>query len=82
MLSEFVSKKLGQARYEILEDGTYYGEIIGLKGVWANTKTLEDCRKELQSALEDWIVFKLKDGDEIPGLRIGNVRLRQVARHA
>jgi len=79
MLTEFISKKLRAARYKKLDDGTYFGEIPGLRGVWANSKNLEDCREELRSALEDWVLFKLKDGDSIPGLSIGMDR-RQLAR--
>lgn len=71
MLTEFIAKRLGEARYKLLKDGTYFGEIPSLQGVWANRKTLENCREELRSALEDWMLFKLKDGDTIPGLRIG-----------
>ena len=71
MLSEFIEKKLKVAKYKFLKDGSYFGEIPGLRGVWANAKNLEDCRKELKSAVEDWILFKLKDGDSIPGLKIG-----------
>lgn len=71
MLSEFIEKKLKTAKYKLLKDRSYFGEIPGLKGVWANAKNLEDCREELKSALEDWILFKLKDGDGIPSLKIG-----------
>ena len=71
MLSEFIEKKIRSARYKILQDGSYFGEIPGLKGVWADANNLEDCRKELKSALEDWILVKLKDGDAIPGLKVG-----------
>ena len=71
MLTEFIAKQLKRARYKLLKDGTYFGEIPGLKGVWANAKNLESCREELRSALEDWLLFKLKDGDAIPGLRVG-----------
>jgi predicted RNase H-like HicB family nuclease len=39
-----------------------------LEGVWANAQTLEDCREELQSGLEDWIVFSLANGYPIPSL--------------
>lgn len=68
MLSEYISKKLREARYKILKNSSYFGEIFGLKGVWANAKSLEGCREELRSALEDWLLLKLKDGDTIPGL--------------
>ena len=78
MLSEYIAKKLGEARYKLLKNRTYFGEIPGLRGVWANTRSLEDCREELRSALEDWLLFKLKDGDAIPGLRIGVDRRRLV----
>lgn len=71
MLNEYITKKMKRARYKILDDGMYFGEISGLNGVWASSKILEDCRKELRSALEDWLLFKLKDGDSIPSLRIG-----------
>ncbi|MBI2122337.1 MAG: type II toxin-antitoxin system HicB family antitoxin [Candidatus Sungbacteria bacterium] len=71
MISEFVEKKLREARYKLLKNKSYLGEIPGLQGVWAHAKNLEDCRKELQSALEDWLLLKLRDGDSIPGLHIG-----------
>ena len=84
MLTEFITKKLKGARYKFLKDGTYFGEIPMLKGVWANAKNLEGCREELRSALEDWMLFKLKDGDAIPGLQIGvdRRRLVKIPQHA
>ena len=57
MLTEFIAKQLSKAHYKLLKDGSYFGEILGLKGVWANKKTLEDCREELRSALKDWLVL-------------------------
>ncbi len=70
MLTEFIFKKLKTAKYKLLEDGSYFGEIPGLYGVWANAETLEDCREELKEVLEDWILLKIKDGDNIPGLKV------------
>lgn len=69
MLTEFINKQIEKAKYELLDDGTYYGEIPGLRGVWANDPKLEDCRKELQEVLEGWLILKLRDGDPIPGLK-------------
>ncbi|PIU99388.1 HicB family protein [Candidatus Wolfebacteria bacterium CG03_land_8_20_14_0_80_36_15] len=69
MLTEFINKKLKEAQYKILKDRTYFGEIPGLKGVWASAKNLEDCRKELQEVLEDWLLLKIKTGDYVPGFR-------------
>src|SRR3989338_5929518 len=81
MLSEYIFKKLKEARYKLLKDGTYFGEIPGLRGVWANAKTLEDCRTKLQEVLEDWIILKMRAGDPIPGLRVP-VATRRILAHA
>ena len=67
MLTKYIQAAMRQAEYEIIEDdGTYYGRIPGFQGVWANESTLEDCREELQSALEDWLVFSLVNGFPVP----------------
>lgn len=68
MITQYIQSQFKKARYKILEDGTYFGEIPGLKGIWASAKNLEDCRRELQEILEEWILLKLADGDSIPGL--------------
>ncbi|OFW00474.1 MAG: antitoxin HicB [Acidobacteria bacterium RIFCSPLOWO2_12_FULL_59_11] len=70
MLSEYIAKRLAQAKYKILKDGSYFGEIPGLKGVWANAGTLEDCRKQLQEVLEEWILLKVRDKEPIPGFEL------------
>jgi len=67
MLTEYLSQKLAQAQYKILENEAYFGEIPGLQGVWASEKTLEKCRESLQEVLEEWLILKLQDGDRIPG---------------
>jgi predicted RNase H-like HicB family nuclease len=80
MLSEYIHKQLRKAHYKLIEDGTYFGEIPGLKGVWANEKKLEKCREELKSALEDWIMFSLHQGQDIPALKIGSkARIKEYA---
>ncbi len=73
MLTAYISAAMNRARYKIIDDGTYFGEVPGLEGLWSNAKTLESCRKELQEVLEDWLIVKLRDGDDIP--RIGRIQL-------
>jgi predicted RNase H-like HicB family nuclease len=73
MLSRYIQAAMNRARYELLEDGTFYGEIPPCPGVYANAKTLEACRAELQEVLEGWIVLGLRLGHEIPP--IGRVKL-------
>ena len=81
MISEYIIKKFTQARYKLLKDGSYFGEIPGLKGVWANAKNLESCRKELQEVLEDWLVLKVRNREDVPGLKI-KVDRRELVKHA
>jgi predicted RNase H-like HicB family nuclease len=57
---------MSQAKYKMLEDGTFYGEIPGFPGLWANEHNLETCREELQSALEDWLVISLRQNQPLP----------------
>ena len=67
MLTAYIQAAMRRAHYEILEeDGSFYGEISDLQGVWANAPTLEECREELQSALEDWIALGLRLGHTLP----------------
>jgi predicted RNase H-like HicB family nuclease len=67
MLTDYIRAAMHHARYEILEDdATFYGSIPECVGVWANEPTLEACREELQSALEDWILLGLRLGHTIP----------------
>jgi len=65
MISEYIYKKLNSAKYKILDDGTYFGEIHGLRGVWSNAKTLEKCRGELREVLEDWLLLSVSRGESI-----------------
>jgi len=57
---------MAQARFEKLEDGTFVGRVPKCKGVIAFGKTLRECREELQSVMEDWIVLGLKMGHKLP----------------
>ena len=83
MLLEYIQAAMAKAKYEILEDdGTYYSRIPGFKGVWANADTLEGCREELQSVLEDWILMAIRFGDRLPVVNGLRLRLPRVPRKA
>lgn len=81
MLNEFIAKKLKIARYKLLKNGGYFGEIPGAKGVWANAKTLEKCREELREVLEDWLLLKVREKEKIPGFTI-KIDRRALVSHA
>lgn len=60
MLTKYIIAAMHKATYEILTDGTFYGEIPGFQGVYANAATLEACREQLQEVLEGWIILGLR----------------------
>jgi predicted RNase H-like HicB family nuclease len=77
MILEYINAALEKAKYEIIEDDEpYYGEVPGLKGVWATGKTLEECRKNLAETIEGWIILRLRKGLPIPP--IGNVKFEEI----
>ncbi|MEK7822127.1 MAG: type II toxin-antitoxin system HicB family antitoxin, partial [Planctomycetota bacterium] len=58
MLVEYIQGALEKAEYKKLDDGSWFAEIPGFEGVWANGKTVEECRKELVEVLEEWLILK------------------------
>ncbi len=81
MLTQYIQAAMHQAKYEILsDDGTFYGEIPGFQGVWANAETLENCREELAEVLEEWIFLHLADNTPLPvvnGLKLSVERVAE-----
>lgn len=45
MLTDYINAAMALAKYELLEDGSYYGEIEALPGVWADGTTLKRAAK-------------------------------------
>jgi predicted RNase H-like HicB family nuclease len=73
MLIEYISKAMAKAVYEKLKDGTYSGNIPQCPGVIAFGETLFQCQEELRSALEGWLIVKIRHGDQLP--IIGRINL-------
>ncbi len=60
MLTEYLEAAMRRASYEILpDDNTFYGELSGFDGVYANSDNLETCRSELKEVLEEWILLSI-----------------------
>lgn len=78
MLASYLDAAMERAHYEIIEDeGSFWGEIPGVQGVWARHATLEGCRRELREALSDWIALRLRLGLDIP--MVAGIDLNQIA---
>lgn len=67
MLTKYIHEAMRQAKYEILsDDGTFYGEIPGFEGAYANASNLEECRDELEEVLNEWILFRVSKNLPLP----------------
>ncbi len=73
MLTRYIREAMKRARFKTLDNGTCFGEIPGLAGVWANEAAADACREVLQEVLEEWLILKISDNDPIP--RLGRVSL-------
>jgi predicted RNase H-like HicB family nuclease len=67
MLTDYIQAAMQQAVYEQLDDdGSIYAEIPVCQGVWANEATHEQCREELRSVLEGWILLGIYHHHSLP----------------
>lgn len=80
MLTKYIQAAMDNARYEILpDDGSYYGEIPGFEGIYANTTKLEACREELQEVLEEWLLLRISRHLPLPPVDGINLNIKEVA---
>ncbi|GAH98374.1 unnamed protein product [marine sediment metagenome] len=79
MLSKYILSAMKKARYEILkDDNTFYGEIPGFEGVYANSSTLEKCREELEEVLEEWLFFRISRNLPIPEVDGIELKIKEI----
>ncbi len=82
MLTEYIQNAMRLAHYELMENGRFFGTISSCKGLYAEGKTLEQCREELQSTLEDWLLLGLQLGHNLPvidGINLNRSNRRKIA---
>ncbi len=80
MLTKYINKAMEHTHYEILnDDKSYYGEIRECQGVYANADTLEECRKELEEVLEEWILFRIYKNLNIPTVDGIEIKIKKEA---
>lgn len=79
MIREYIKSAMKLAHYEQPgEDASFYGEIPGFDGVYANENTLEECRDELESVLEDWILFSISRNMVLPTVNGLSLEVKEV----
>jgi predicted RNase H-like HicB family nuclease len=74
VIRQYVDEALRSARYDKLEDGTFYGEVPRLRGVLATAETLEECRSQLAEVVEEWVLIRV--ARRLPVPRLGGVQVR------
>ncbi len=74
MIRQYVERALRMARYDTLEDGTFYGEVQRLRGVLATGETLEECRDQLAEIVEGWVLVRVAKGLRVP--QLGKISVR------
>lgn len=79
MMVDYLTAAIERAEYKKLADGSWFGEISGFEGVWANGTTVEECRRELIEVLEEWIILKIRDGDGVPVVKGIDLNIKKVA---
>ncbi len=78
MLTAYIHAAMHHAHYELLPDEEgFYGEVEDLPGVWAQARTLEVCREELQSVLEGWLLLGLRLGHHLPVIDAIDLNIQQ-----
>lgn len=70
MLSNYIESKLKKTKFKVLKDKSYFAFIPSVPGVWANAGNKKAAKKELREVLEEWILLKVRDKENIPGLSI------------
>jgi len=80
MLTKYIASAMVKAKYEILqEDSSYYGEIHGFQGVYANAIDLETCRDELEEVLEEWLFFRISRNMPVPTVNGMKLKINKIA---
>lgn len=69
MFAEYIQAALDRAKYKVIEDEKpFFASVPELPGVWASGKIIEECRRELISVIEGWVLLRLRMGRSIPSL--------------
>ena len=81
MIRTYIQAAMMHAHYELIDqpNAPYYGDVPGLPGVLATGATLEECRANLEDALDAWLVLGLQLDHAIPeieGITLERLKVR------
>ena len=65
-LAAYLEAALSAAVYERQAGEAYRATIPGLRDVWADAPTLDECRAALREVLDDWMRERLTEDLDLP----------------
>jgi len=78
MLRDYIKAAMKSATYEIIEDdSTFFGHVPEIEGAWGNADTLEECRDDLESAIEGWLLVSFQQKLPVPIIDGIDLNLKQ-----
>jgi predicted RNase H-like HicB family nuclease len=71
VIREYIQAAMAKAHCELIDQPSdpFCGTIPGFRGVIAIGRTLEECRSNLEDALSDWLVFRLRSDLAVPAIK-------------
>ena len=66
VLTDYICAAMDRSNITRLDDGSFAGRIRGCEGVLAFGASSDECRTELRSVLEDWVLLGLKLRHRLP----------------
>lgn len=66
VLTDYLTAAMESAAFRELDDGSVAGRIAGCEGLVVFGDTIDECRDELRSTLEEWVLLGLKLGHQLP----------------
>jgi predicted RNase H-like HicB family nuclease len=76
MIRRYLREALSLARFTRTKDGSYVGDVPGLRGVIATGRTKSACRAELENVIEEWILVRVAKGLNVPTLGGARIAVR------
>ena len=66
IFSDYFDAAMTTAEYETYEDGTVGARVRACSGVLGFGNNLEECKADLRSALEGWVLLGMRRGHTLP----------------
>ncbi|MEP7234220.1 MAG: type II toxin-antitoxin system HicB family antitoxin [Ignavibacteriota bacterium] len=76
IFTDYFEAAMATAEYEKYDDSTVGGRVRECSGVLGFGNSLEECKTDLRSALEGWVLLGIHQGHELPV--IGGINLNEI----